>query len=204
MQPPFKSLIDDSVAALQRGGVIAYPTETVYGLGGDPALPKVAVRLEALKGRGSGKTFLALIPNAGFVDALTHEIPALAQRLIDVFWPGALTLLLPAGLHCPGALRSQDGFVGLRVSPDPLCSALVNAWGKPLISTSANLAGEAPAQTAERVRSVFGTALDHVLDGGPRVQQAPSTLVRISGDQYEILREGAITRDQIDRQLSSH
>jgi len=194
--------IDDAVAVLTSGGILAYPTETVYGLGADPYNPVAADRISALKGREAGKTFLALVASPEMAADLTRSPGPLAEALINAFWPGPLTLLLPAGPHCPRVLVSDDGFVGLRVSPDPICAALVTAFGKPLISTSANRSGDRPCRSAEAVQQSLGASVDFILDDGPRQTQAPSTLLRVDNGGYEIIRHGAITRDQIEGTVS--
>lgn len=179
------------MAALRRGEVVAYPTETFYGLGVDALDAAALERLRALKGKGRGeKAISVLIEGDAMLARLCAEIPLRAVELMRRHWPGALTIALPARDGLPPALLS-DGCVAVRQSSHPLARALVVALGGPLTTTSANPAGGPPPTNAEAVRAVLGDACQ-ILDGGPTTGGAPSTLIRIRGDRLEVLRRGAI------------
>jgi len=169
--------------------VVAYPTETFYGLGVDPFNGAALERLRQIKGRGE-KAISMLIEGDAMLARLCAEIPPAAAALIQRHWPGPLTLALPARAGLPEALV-MDGCVAVRQSPHPVAGALVAALGGPLTTTSANRAGEPPATTAAAVVAALGDAC-HVLDGGATVGGAPSTLVRVRGAAIEVLRRGAI------------
>jgi L-threonylcarbamoyladenylate synthase len=182
--------IAGAVAALRRGEVVAYPTETFYGLGVD-ALDRAALdRLRALKGRGD-KGISVLIEGEEMLARLCGEISPAARALMARHWPGALTLALPARPGLPDSLV-VEGCVAVRWSPNAVARALVAGFGGPVTTTSANLAGEPPATTAAAVRAALGAGC-HVLDGGATPGGAPSTLARVRGDQIEILRPGAVS-----------
>ena len=171
--------------------MVAYPTETFYGLGVDAFNEAALGRLRALKGEGRGeKAVSLLIEGAAMLDRLVAEIPPAAAELMRRHWPGALTIALPARAGLLAALVS-DGCVAVRQSPHPVARALVTRFGGPVTTTSANRAGEPPATTVAAVAAAFGDAC-HLLDGGPTVGGAPSTLVRVRGATMEILRRGAI------------
>lgn len=178
-----------AVAALRRGEVVAYPTETFYGLGVDPFNAAALERLRALKGRGE-KAISMLIEGDQMLARLVAEVPPRARALMARHWPGALTLALPSRAGLPDALVS-DGCVAVRQSPHPVARALVAAFGGPVTTTSANRSGEPPATTAAAVRAALGDGC-HVLDGGATAGGAPSTLARVRGDSVEILRAGAV------------
>ncbi len=182
-----------AVAVLERGEVLIYPTETFYGLGVD-ALDEVALaRLGALKGRGADKAISVLVSGPAMLDGLCAEIPDLARRLMAAHWPGPLTLALPARAGLPAALIS-DGCVAVRQSPHPLARQLVSRFGRPVTATSANRAGEPATTTAQAAFAAFdGQCV--ALDGGATPGGAPSTLVRVRGDNLEILRPGALKLD---------
>jgi L-threonylcarbamoyladenylate synthase len=184
----------DVAAHLAGGGIIAYPTETVYGLG--CALRPVALaRLSAFKG---DRPFLLLIRDAG--DAAALRWTDGARRLAAAFWPGPLTLALddPTGAF-PSEVRGPDGAVAVRVSPHPAIPALLDAAGGPLTSTSANRPGAPPASEPSRLGEVEeGIEGLLVLDGGPLPPAEPSTIVRC-GTGARILREGALPRKEIER-----
>ena len=169
--------------------MVAYPTETFYGLGVDAFSEAALERLRAVKGRGE-KAISVLIDGEAMLARLCAEVPPLAADLMRRHLPGALTIALPARAGLPAALVS-DGFVAVRQSPHPLARALVTRFGGPVTTTSANRAGEPPATTSAAVTAALGSGC-HLLDGGPTAGGAPSTLVRVRGDAVEILRHGAV------------
>ncbi len=187
--------IAEAIAALRDGAVVAYPTETYYGLAVDGLDEAALARLLRLKGRGAEKTVSLIVTGRPMLDLVCAEVPPLAERLIAAHWPGPLTLVLPARSGLPGALVA-DGAVAVRQSPHPVAAALVGAWGRPITATSANRAGEPPSRTAAEVRAAFGHAGSlFVLDGGTTPGGAPSTLARVRGEGIEILRRGAVSLD---------
>jgi L-threonylcarbamoyladenylate synthase len=192
MAHAFDEEIVFAVAALRRGEVVAYPTETFYGLGVD-ALDELALaRLRALKGR-DGKAISVLVDGPAMLESICAEVPPLAAELMRRHWPGALTIALPARANLPGALI-EDGCIAVRQSSHPTAQALVAQLGRPLTTTSANRAGQAPATTDEAVEEIFAGRC-RVVHGGATPGGAPSTLVRVRGQGLEILRRGAIEID---------
>ena len=182
------------MAALRRGEVVAYPTETFYGLGVDAFDETALARLRAVKGEGRGeKAVSMLIEGSAMLERLVATVPPRAAELMRRYWPGALTIALPARAGLPPALVS-DGCVAVRQSPHPIARALVARFGGPVTTTSANRAGEPPATTASAVAAALGTAC-HLLDGGATAGGAASTLVRVRGTEVEILRRGALELD---------
>lgn len=181
------------------GGLVAMPTETVYGFGCLPE-PGPMARLQCLKGRGPEKPFLLLVPGAGSVPELEWTDPAL--ELAEVFWPGALTLILSdPGETFPQGVRSDVGGVAVRVSPNPFAKAIVEAVGRPMVSTSANTPGGAPALSA---REALGVAQGlgagdwlWVLDGGTLRSSDPSTIIDCTGSVPVVRRPGAIPTNRI-------
>jgi L-threonylcarbamoyladenylate synthase len=179
---------------LSLGGLLAYPTETVYGFGGLPT-PSVIDRLVELKKRDPAKPMLLLVPDREAVSDLTWTPEAI--ELADVFWPGSVTLVLSdPGVRYPEGVRGTDGSVAVRVSPHPLVQELVGGIGGPILSTSANRAGEKPALDAQ---GALGAALAvgagedlWVLDGGPLEPSQPSTIIDCSGPEPVVLRQGTV------------
>lgn len=179
---------------LRNGGLIAYPTETVYGFG-CALLPDALVALQALKGREGNRPFLLLVGEAGELEGVqwTDE----ARRLASAFWPGPLTLALPArGSGLPGAVLSSDGTVAVRISPHEAVHAILGAFRGPITSTSVNVAGAAPAGDADAAAAVVEAAgaSDRVLvlDGGTLPPSPPSTLVDCARRPPRVLRVGAL------------
>jgi len=179
-----------AVVALRRGEIVAYPTETFYGLAVDAADELALARLRELKGRAE-KAFSVLVVGAEMLERLCEPPSEKALALMRRYWPGALTLALPARADVPAALVS-DGCVAVRESPHPLARALVRAFGGPVTATSANLAGHPPARTPAEVSAALGDRVA-VLPGGATAGGAPSTLARVRGNRIEVLRPGAVS-----------
>jgi L-threonylcarbamoyladenylate synthase len=181
-------VVEDAVSRLRRGEVVAFPTESSFGLGVDARSEAALARLFALKQREPGKPPPILLTEK-MVPMLVARVPERATRLMQRFWPGALTLVLPARADLPEALV-HDGGVGVRVSPNLIATTLVRAFGGPITATSANLSGRPPAMTAAEAREAFPEIA--VVDGEAG-GHAPSTVVRVGDDGgLTILRAGAI------------
>ena len=192
--PPDPGLLRTVARHLEEGGLIAMPTETVYGFGG-AAREGPLKALQRLKGRGGEKPFLLLVPDMEAVSDLTWTPAAL--ELARVFWPGALTLVLrDEGGRFPLGVRSVGGTVAVRQSPHPVARGLVESLGEPLISTSANPTGGAPSLSAEEARDAarsLGAGKElWVLDAGPLDPSAPSTVVDCAGPTPVVVRAGSI------------
>jgi L-threonylcarbamoyladenylate synthase len=192
--PPDPDLLGMVVRHLEGGGVVAMPTETIYGFGA-ALLDQAVKELQRLKARGSEKPFLVLVPGIESVSELEWTPEAL--EFAEAFWPGALTLVLndPKGLFPPG-VRKADGTVAVRQTPHPVARGIVEALGKPLVSTSANPPGGVPALTAQEARDTAlalgaGTHL-WVLDGGSLDPSEPSTIIDFSGSEPYVVRPGSI------------
>ncbi|MDO8700059.1 MAG: L-threonylcarbamoyladenylate synthase, partial [Deltaproteobacteria bacterium] len=171
--------LTDAVAALKRGEVIVYPTETLYGLGADALNLDAVERVFQLKGRDLNNPFPVLVAHREMLGALVDEIPALAEKLMANFWPGPLTLVLPARKDVPRPLLNFSGGIGMRISSEPIATELVRALGRPLTATSANLSGLTPARTVEQARDYFSEEIRVYLDGGTLASKTGSTVVEI-------------------------
>ncbi|WP_110643479.1 L-threonylcarbamoyladenylate synthase [Salinicola sp. CPA57] len=165
-----------AVASLKRGGIIAYPTEGVWGLGCDPDNEQALAALIALKGRASDKGLILIAGDIRqLADWLAGVDEAAMARLIDS-WPGPNTWLIPDNGRAKPLLRGNHVTLAVRVSDHPLVQTLCAAWGGPLVSTSANRAGEPPGMSAEQVRQTFGDAVDVIVDGPLGGRDRPSTI----------------------------
>ena len=181
--------VESAARLLLDEQVVAYPTETVYGLGADADSTRALDALYALKGRDTERSFSVLVSGVEELAALVPTLPPPARRLAQRYWPGPLTLVLPAsGFE---SVRSERG-VGFRCSPHPTAAALLRVAGRPLVSTSCNRSGEEPCRTAAEVESVFGPGFC-VAGGEPSGGAPPSTVVAVAPDgEVELLREGGI------------
>ncbi|HKA15304.1 MAG TPA: L-threonylcarbamoyladenylate synthase [Myxococcota bacterium] len=189
--------LDDAVAWIAGGGVLAYPTETVWGLGADARSGAAVGRLRALKGRGDAAPISILVTGAGALAALGFRVDTAAQRLAHEFWPGPLTLVLPCGSAFAVGIAREDGAVGVRCSPHPVAGELAarceEAGAGPLTATSCNASGAPPARTRAAARRVCGAdPRVGVISGGEAGGEQPSTVVDVTGDAPRVLRWGAV------------
>lgn len=189
--------IPSVVAHLKAGGLIAYPTETVYGFGGTTGVDALE-QLGALKSRDAAKPFLLLIREARDVRGLAWNDDA--RKLADRFWPGPLTLALPVHDEMPQRILSENDTIAVRATPHEALRALLAALRAPLTSTSANAPGQAPATDADEVEAALqqiGSDDVWILDGGRLARSLPSTVVDCSVSPPRILRAGAITAEAL-------
>jgi L-threonylcarbamoyladenylate synthase len=190
------------LAHLGAGGLLAYPTETVYGLGSRARATDVRA-LAQLKGRRSDKPFLLLVSNRAMAEAHGLAFSEAANALARAFWPGPLTLVLPGGSGLPDQLRGPEGGIAVRWTSHPGMARLVAALGAPLTSTSANRPGMPPAPGAEAILRDFAPAVAAgvllVLDGGVLGNSPSSTVVDCTQPVARLVREGAIPRDELRR-----
>src|SRR5262249_36081108 len=192
-----------AVEALKRGHVIVFPTETLYGLGGD-ALNEAAVeKVFQLKGRDSSNPIPVLVANPGMLDTLVAKVPTTAQKLIDRYWPGPLTLVLPGRKNIPKYLCNSTGGVGVRISSQPIAASLVNGLGRPLTATSANPSGKEPARTLQETKNYFTNRVDVFVDGGTLTSKTGSTVVEVIEDRIKIIRQGEIGASELQRFLGT-
>jgi L-threonylcarbamoyladenylate synthase len=188
-------------AHLRGGGLLAYPTETVYGLGSRPVEADVRA-LAALKGRPRDKPFLLLVASREMAEAQGLAFNESARALARAFWPGPLTLVLPGGSgRLPDLLRGPEGGIAVRWTSHTRMALLIAALGEPLTSTSANLPGSPPAPGVDAILRDFAPAVSAgqllVLDGGVLGNRPPSTVVDCTGDAPRVVRGGAISLTEL-------
>jgi L-threonylcarbamoyladenylate synthase len=187
-----------AAAAVAAGGVIAYPTETYYALGADPHQAAALEEVLRLKGRDAeGKPLLLLIADLSAVEEWAAPPPPAFTRLAASFWPGPLTLILPAAPTAPAPIVGPGGGVALRLTSHPLARRLIVACGGALTGTSANRGGRPPARRAAEVRCAFGDALAAVVDGGETPGGPPSTLLDLTVSPPVVARAGAVPASAI-------
>jgi L-threonylcarbamoyladenylate synthase len=190
-----------AVQVLKRGGVIVFPTETLYGLGAD-ALNNAAVeKVFQLKGRDSHNPIPVLVADQEMLHTLIAKVPATAQKLIDRYWPGPLTLVLPGQKNLPKPLCNPAGKIGVRISSQPIATFLVNALGRPLTATSANPSGKEPARTLQEAKTYFAGGVELFVDGGTLTSKSGSTVVEANEDSIRIIREGELSASELRQVL---
>lgn len=188
---PDGAALGEAAAVLKNGGVVAFPTETFYGLGA-AALDRRAVRrIFELKGRPETKPLLVLVDSIGMAGTVA-EVGDRARALAARYWPGALTLVLRARPHVPEEVTAGTGTIGVRVSPHRVAQGLVRALGGPVTAPSANPSGLEPPPTAAGVLAHFEGTVEMVLDGGPTPGGEPSTVLDLTVEPPRVLRQGVI------------
>lgn len=182
------------------GGLVAFRTDTFYGLGADPLNAAALERINALKGR-DGKPILILVSDALNIARFIAEETRAFRVLAETFWPGALTLVARARAEVPELLTAGTGTVGVRLPADASVTELIAACGGALTATSANPAGRPPARTAGEVEAYFGDSQVLIIDGGATTSERPSTVVDVTGDRAVLVREGVVTADSLESAL---
>jgi L-threonylcarbamoyladenylate synthase len=190
--------VSEAAKVLRAGGVVAYPTETSYGLGAVIDCKGALSRIFEIKARRKDKPLLVIIGDPAFLSELAACVPDQAKMLMERFWPGPLTILFPAKAGLPWPLCGQTGKIGLRISSHHVARALVNEVGRPVTATSANRSGLIAARTAQEVAEyLIDPAPDYILDGGPSPGGPPSSIVDVTVNPPAIIREGAIGAEDI-------
>lgn len=201
--PALSPGVDQAAAVLHAGGLVAFPTETVYGLGADARNPEAVARIFAAKGRPADHPLIVHLADAGQLTGWAQNIPEAAWRLAEAFWPGPLTLVLPRLAGVPDAVTGGLDTVALRVPGHPVALALLTAFGGGIAAPSANRYGRVSPTSAEDVREELGDSVDLVLHGGRCPIGIESTIVDLSSTTPRILRPGKITERELRRVLGS-
>ena len=189
--------IERAAAALRAGELVAFPTETVYGLGADATNEQAVRRIFEVKGRPADHPVIVHLASAAALSEWAAEIPPAAIRLANRFWPGPLTLILPRAAHVLDVVTGGQPSVGLRVPDHPIAQALLVAFGGGIAAPSANRFGRISPTRVEHVHAEFGDAVSLVLDGGPSRVGVESSIVDLTGDQPVLLRPGHISSAEI-------
>jgi L-threonylcarbamoyladenylate synthase len=197
-----KSEIARAAEILRAGGLVAFPTETVYGLGADASNEKAVARLYAVKARPSDHPVIVHFGSAGQAFSWAREVPAAAKKLAERFWPGPLTLILKRSAKAKDFVTGGQDTVGLRVPSHPVSQELLRVFGSGIAAPSANRFGLVSPTTAAHVREDLGAEVDLVLEGGPSEVGIESTILDLSGDAV-LLRPGAISKSELENVLKS-
>ena len=189
--------VDRARHIILSGGIVAFPTESFYGLAVNASDENAIGRLFKIKKRMDNMPVLVLIPSLEYLKGYVADVPEIALRLIGRFWPGGLTLLFKAGSGISPLLTSGTGKIGVRISSHPLAAALARAVDSPITGTSANISGKPGCVTAKEVYSSLGRGVDLILDGGETKGGKGSTILDVTVNPPEIIREGMISREQL-------
>jgi L-threonylcarbamoyladenylate synthase len=195
--------LEEACRVLGEGGLVAFPTESFYGLAADPRQEEAVRRLFALKRRSPERPVLLLLPSKESAVEYAADIPPVAEQLTERFWPGGLTLVLEARDSVSPLLTAGTGTIGLRLSSHSLATALARRFGTAVTGTSANPSGRPPACTAAEAAAYLACEPVLILDGGPAPGGAGSTILDVTSDPPRILREGQIPREALAACLST-
>ena len=191
-----------AVRELQRGGVIIYPTDTIYGIGCDIRKGKAIEKIFTLKGRAENNPALILASTVSMVRDIFAEITPRMKALMHEFWPGPLTIVARSERPLHSYLRSRDGMVGIRIPASRFCLRLINEVGTPIVSTSVNRSGTPPLLHIDEIQNEFQSFVDLIVNVGELKPSLTSSVLRVDGERITILREGAISRKRFARFLT--
>ncbi len=198
---PQRDAIEEAATWIVNGGIVAVPTDTLYGLAADPFSPAAVARVFEVKGRAAERALLLVATDTAQVAAQLGRLPPQAQRLASRYWPGPLTLLLAAPRTLAAGVSGGTGKVGVRVPDHRVTRAICAAAGRPITATSANLSGAQATADPADVERTLGDRIDLLIDAGPTTGGAPSTIVDASGGNAVLVREGAIAWSEIEAWL---
>jgi L-threonylcarbamoyladenylate synthase len=198
---PDPAALAPAVDAIRAGGIVALPTDTLYGLAADPCSAAAVGRVFAAKGRGAERALPLVAADRAQVEALLGPLPPPARLLADRFWPGPLTLLLPAPDRLAADVTAGTLRVGIRVPAHAVARALCRACRSVVTATSANVSGQPALADPDAVAAALGARIDVLLDAGPTAGGAPSTVVDVSETPPRLVREGAIAWEEVRRCL---
>ncbi len=200
-KPPvdIQEQIERGISVLRQGGLVAFPTDTVYGLGACASLRQAVERVYRVKGRPRNMALPLLLAHTSQIGEVADSVPQIAWLLVRNFLPGALTLVLHKSSSVPDVITGGGITVAVRIPAHPVPVALAEGLGTPIVGTSANLSGKPSALTADEVYSQLGDKIDLVIDGGRCPGGRESTVVDVTGEVPVVLREGAISREELER-----
>jgi len=198
LSPSIQQQIEKAISVLKQGGVVAFPTDTVYGLGTAANLPEAVEKIYQVKQRPHDKALPLPLGDLSQIDGVAHHVSETAWLLARTFLPGALTLVLPKAGSVSDIISGGGQTVAIRVPAHPIPLAIISGLGAPIVGTSANISGHPSPLTADEVRAQFGDEIDLIIDGGRCPGGKESTVVDVTGEVPVLLREGAIARKELE------
>jgi L-threonylcarbamoyladenylate synthase len=195
--------VEQAAEILKSGGLVAFPTESFYGLAADAANEAAIEKLFFVKRRKPGNPVLLLIPAIEQVTRYAAHVSKTAKKIMNAFWPGGLTLVFQAQENVSALLTAETGKIGIRVSSHPLARSLPQTLGGAITGTSANISGTPPCRRADEVLTALGAGVDKILDGGETAGQKPSTVLDVTVWPHAILREGLISKELLQPYLEA-
>jgi L-threonylcarbamoyladenylate synthase len=196
-EAPHRDAVQEAATLIRRGGLIALPTDTLYGLAADPFRRDAVARVFEVKGRHAERALPLIAYDTAQVTASLGRLTPIGERLAAAYWPGPLTLLVAAPPAVAAGVSAGTGRVGVRVPAGAVARAVCRAVGRPVTATSANISGQPATADPDEVERTLGARIDLLLDGGPTRGGAPSTIVDVTQDAPRLVRAGVIAWDEI-------
>ena len=200
-EAPQRDALQEAAKWIRNGGLVALPTDTLYGLGADPFRSDAVARVFMVKGRAAGRALPLIAADAAQIVVHLGPLSPAAERLAAKFWPGPLTLLVPAPVALVRDVTGGSGRVGVRVPANAIARAICRAAGRPITATSANRSGQPATADPEEVERTLGQDVDLLIDAGPTRGGAPSTIVDVTGPTPQLVRPGAVSWSEIQAWL---
>ena len=197
VEKPEPEIIAEAAEIIEQGGVIAFPTRCLYGLGADAFNPEAVERIVQIKQRSEENPILVLIDSRKRLNSLVKHVPRVADAIMDAFWPGRVTLVFEARDSLPDPLTARTGKIGVRLPGHPVASALAKHVQRPLTGTSANISGQPGCYQAQDLDPAIANQLGLILDAGTLIGGVGSTVVDVTVTPPQILREGAVTTEEV-------
>jgi L-threonylcarbamoyladenylate synthase len=188
----YASVLGEASSAVRKGSVLIYPTDTIYGIGGDATNVSVVEKIYSIKERDRGKPLLVLMNSIAMVENFVAGISPAGKEFVKKYWPGAVTFIFNANSKLPRELTAETRTIGIRIPRNKFCIDLITAAGVPIISTSANLSGAAGGEKIKNVIEEFNEKVDLIVDAGDAVSQVPSTVVDITAKKPRVVRAGVV------------
>ncbi len=200
-EAPQRDALQEAAKWIRHGGLVALPTDTLYGLAADPFRSDAVARVFMVKGRAAGRALPLIAADADQIAARLGRLSPAAERLAAKFWPGPLTLLVPAPVALAREVTGGSGHVGVRVPADDIARAICRAADRPITATSANRSGQPATADPDEVERTLGQDIDLLIDAGPTRGGAPSTIVDVTGSTPQLVRAGAVPWSEIQAWL---
>jgi L-threonylcarbamoyladenylate synthase len=197
--PEIKRKMEKGISVLKQGGLVAFPTDTVYGLGAAMNIPRAVERIYEVKQRPRGMALPLLLAHTSQISEIAESVPQIAWLLVRHFLPGALTIVLNKSSSVPDIVTAGGKTVAVRIPDHEIPIALIKGVGVPIVGTSANLSGKPSPLTTDEVCSQLGAKVDLVIDGGRCPGGKESTVVDVTGEKPVILRQGAISKEELEK-----
>lgn len=196
-----ESIIEEISSEIKKGKIVIFPTETIYGIGTTALDDKACEKIYTIKGRPANRPMIVLISNIEMLKELTEEVGIIEQKLIDAFWPGPLTIIFKKKQGISDIVTGGLDTVGVRMTSGEVIQKIIQKSGVPIVAPSANLTGKDAGTKIDIIKKELGKNVDYILDYGDIDNEVPSTLVKVENDNITILREGKITKEEINKIL---